>query len=56
MRKVYDLLAEDGVGMHQLAMSPITGHKGNSEFLALLKMEPGLSKDQMTEQVENLVS
>ncbi len=55
MRKVYDLLVEDGVGIHKLAKSPITGHKGNIEFLALLTRERGLSKDQMTELVESLI-
>ena len=56
MRNVYDLLARDGVGMHRLAKSPITGHKGNTEFLSLLKMQPGLSKDEMTAQLEELLS
>ena len=55
MRKVYDLLVEDGVGIHQLAKSPITGHKGNIEFLALLKLEPGLIKSELDEQLGILV-
>ncbi|ADY14629.1 TlyA family RNA methyltransferase [Sphaerochaeta globosa] len=55
MRKVYDLLAEDEVGIHQLAKSPITGHKGNIEFLALLKLKPGLSKSELDEHLEILV-
>lgn len=55
MRKVYDLLAGDEVGIHHLIKSPITGHKGNIEFLALLKQQPGMDKVEMTALLESIV-
>ncbi|MGH0052293.1 MAG: TlyA family RNA methyltransferase, partial [Sphaerochaetaceae bacterium] len=45
MLRVYDLLSAEGVGIHDLAMSPIRGHKGNVEFLALLKRGTGMDKE-----------
>jgi len=55
MQRVYDLLAEDGVGIHALAKSPIKGHKGNVEFLALLKREVGMDKDLFAFRVHSLL-
>ncbi|MCR4675845.1 MAG: TlyA family RNA methyltransferase [Sphaerochaetaceae bacterium] len=34
---VWENLDEDGVGVYDAVVSPIKGHKGNTEFLALLK-------------------
>jgi len=42
MIRVYEFLSEEGVGIHNVVKSPITGHKGNIEFLALLKLSKGL--------------
>lgn len=55
MMRVYDLLGEEGVGVHNLAKSPITGAKGNTEFLALLKMERGLERNAFSEMVTSLL-
>lgn len=34
---VYETLDSDGIGIYNATVSPIKGHKGNTEFLALLK-------------------
>ena len=39
LENVYDALSKDGVGIYDATVSPIKGHKGNTEFLALLKPE-----------------
>lgn len=44
MAGVYQSLREDGVGVHGLLRSPITGRKGNTEFLALLDRRPGMDE------------
>ncbi len=44
MLTVRSFLAQEGVGIHALALSPLTGHKGNREFLALLKLSDGLDE------------
>lgn len=54
--KVYDLLEEDGVGIHQVTKSPITGHKGNTEFLTLLKPMPGMDKQSFSYSVQALLT
>jgi len=56
MDRVYDLLEEDQVGIHAVAKSPITGHKGNVEFLALLRLEKGMDRMQFHHQVDLLLS
>ncbi len=55
MLRVYDLLDEDGVGIHAIARSPIKGQKGNVEFLALLKKEAGMDKNLFGHQVASLL-
>lgn len=42
MHTVYSFLSDEGVGIHALTISPLTGHKGNREFLGLLKKSKGL--------------
>ncbi len=37
LTSVYENLSSDGIGVYRATMSPIRGHKGNREFLALLK-------------------
>ena len=37
LTNVYENLQQDGVGICNATVSPIRGHKGNTEFLALLK-------------------
>ncbi len=37
LENVYSNLDSDGIGIYQATVSPIKGHKGNTEFLALLK-------------------
>jgi len=39
LENVYEALSKDGVGIYDATVSPIKGHKGNTEFLALLKPE-----------------
>ncbi|MCQ2411823.1 MAG: TlyA family RNA methyltransferase [Sphaerochaetaceae bacterium] len=43
---VYETLDADGIGIYQATMSPIKGHKGNTEFLALLKDGHCMSCDE----------
>ncbi|MBO4409140.1 MAG: TlyA family RNA methyltransferase [Spirochaetales bacterium] len=40
---VYENLEAEGVGIHMATVSPIKGHKGNTEFLALLRDGKGMS-------------
>lgn len=56
MLTVYSFLAEEGVGFHGLVLSPITGHKGNSEFLALLKKGEGWDLPTFTERLAGQIS
>lgn len=56
MQTVYTFLSEEGVGIHDLAMSPLTGHKGNREFLALLKKSEGLDSASFTGRLEELLA
>jgi len=56
MHTVFTFLSEEGVGIHALAMSPLTGHKGNREFLALLKKSAGLDSASFTDQVKELLA
>ena len=37
LTNVYENLSQDGVGICNATVSPIKGHKGNTEFLALLE-------------------
>ena len=39
LTNVYENLQQDGVGILRATVSPIKGHKGNTEFLALLEKE-----------------
>ena len=55
MLRVFDLLEEDGVGIHELTKSPLKGHKGNIEFLALLKPEVGMDKNSFSSRVKALL-
>jgi len=56
MQTVYTFLSEEGVGIHSLSLSPLTGHKGNREFLALLKGSEGLDKTSFTGRLEELLA
>lgn len=56
MHTVYSFLSEEGVGIHALAMSPLTGHKGNKEFLALLKKTEGLDSDAFKSRLQELLA
>jgi len=52
---VYESLKEEGVGVKAIITSPITGRKGNREFLALLQLCEGLTKTQFEKEIENLI-
>jgi len=56
MHTVYTFLSEEGVGIHALSLSPLTGHKGNREFLALLKKSGGMDIDSFTGRLEELLA
>ncbi|NCC65191.1 MAG: TlyA family RNA methyltransferase [Spirochaetia bacterium] len=56
MDTVYDLLEDDHVGVHDLALSPLKGHKGNCEFLALLRQEQGWTKPRYNAKVAQLLT
>ena len=56
MHTVYTFLSEEGVGIHALSLSPLTGHKGNREFLALLKKSEGLDSASFTGRLEELLA
>lgn len=45
MESVYRHLAEEGVSVENVVRSPLTGRKGNVEFLALLSHRPGLDRE-----------
>ncbi|MCF0238612.1 MAG: TlyA family RNA methyltransferase [Sphaerochaetaceae bacterium] len=53
MENVYDILQKDNVAIKQVTVSPIRGHKGNREFLALLTTTEGLSKASFLEEAFN---
>ena len=42
LTNVFENLQKEGVGIHKATVSPIRGHKGNTEFLALLKDGEGM--------------
>ena len=42
LENVHEALSKDGVGILKATISPIKGHKGNTEFLALLKKGNGM--------------
>ena len=46
MDEVYTNLADEGVALQRLLLSPITGRKGNREFLALLSNDGGMSRSE----------
>jgi 23S rRNA (cytidine1920-2'-O)/16S rRNA (cytidine1409-2'-O)-methyltransferase len=50
MLDVYQSLALEGVGVEDIVRSPITGHKGNTEFLALLSHRKGLDEPSFSER------
>ena len=52
---VYDSLKAEGVGLKAIIDSPITGRKGNREFLAFLTLSFGLTKDEFIKEITNLV-
>lgn len=56
MQTVHTFLSEEGVGIHALCLSPLTGHKGNREFLALLKRSEGLDRLSFTGRLEELLA
>ncbi len=56
MQTVRTFLSEEGVGIHSLVMSPLTGHKGNREFLALLKKSEGLGGPSFTGRLQELLA
>ena len=55
MVHVYEFLSAEGVGVHEVVKSPLTGHKGNTEFLALLKLVKGLELPAYTERLETIL-
>ncbi|NBK22531.1 MAG: TlyA family RNA methyltransferase [Spirochaetia bacterium] len=56
MNTVFTFLSKEGVGFHALALSPLTGHKGNREFLALLKLSEGMDSASFTGRLEELLA
>ena len=56
MHTVYSFLSDEGVGFHALTMSPLTGHKGNREFLGLLKKSEGLDAASFRGRLEALLA
>ncbi|MBN2860026.1 MAG: TlyA family RNA methyltransferase [Sphaerochaetaceae bacterium] len=55
MDEVYVVLTDEGIGIHGLLLSPITGRKGNREFLALLAFDGGMSRQIYREAVDDLL-
>lgn len=55
MLRVRECLLKEDTGIYKLTLSPIKGHKGNVEFLALLKPEEGMSEDEMKQKVLELL-
>ena len=45
LQNVHEALTKDGVGICNATVSPIKGHKGNTEFLTLLKKGEGMDCD-----------
>lgn len=45
LASVFDNLTQEGIGIYNAVRSPIRGHKGNTEFLALLKRGVGWDKE-----------
>ncbi len=56
MDLVYTRLEEESIGIQALLLSPITGRKGNREFLALLSVEPGMDRDAYLRRLSSLIS
>ncbi|AEV29939.1 hemolysin A [Sphaerochaeta pleomorpha str. Grapes] len=56
MITVYRFLSDEQVGIHGLLKSPITGHKGNTEFLALLKPSQGMDILAYSARLDSLLS
>ncbi|WP_320130013.1 TlyA family RNA methyltransferase [uncultured Sphaerochaeta sp.] len=56
MATVYSLLEDEQVGIHGLEKSPITGHKGNTEFLALLKPSKGMDMETFKARLDVLLA
>ncbi len=52
MRNVHQALEEDGVGIKKLIRSPITGRKGNMEYLALLMLGPGMDEAEFMDTLQ----
>jgi 23S rRNA (cytidine1920-2'-O)/16S rRNA (cytidine1409-2'-O)-methyltransferase len=55
MLTVYRFLADEQVGIHGLEKSPITGHKGNTEFLALMKPCEGMDLSTFSSRLDSLL-
>lgn len=55
MDDVYTTLTREHVGLQRILLSPITGRKGNREFLALLTPERGLSREEYRRAVNALL-
>jgi 23S rRNA (cytidine1920-2'-O)/16S rRNA (cytidine1409-2'-O)-methyltransferase len=56
MLTVYRFLADEQVGIHGLVKSPITGHKGNTEFLALMKNTVGMDIISFSARLDSLLN
>lgn len=56
MTDVYEALVLEGVGMQAIITSPILGRKGNTEFLALLKLSEGMSLTVFKQELHNLMA
>ncbi len=56
MDEVYTTLTEENVGIHGLLLSPITGRKGNREFLALLSEEKGMERNRYREVLDTMLT
>lgn len=56
LENVFEILEKESIGIDDAVMSPIKGHKGNTEFLALLKdiNVKSLDKDAFLERCLNL--
>ncbi len=52
LSNVHEALAKEGVGVQAVLKSPIQGRKGNTEFLALLRMGEGLSPETFSTLVQ----
>lgn len=51
MVSVYRALREDGVAVKDVVKSPITGHKGNTEYLALLGRDGDVGEEEFTRRL-----